>query len=326
MKLPRFPHRVAVALVLLAFTAHAGAENYPDKPLRMIVPYSPGGPNDILGRLVSHQLTLRWKQTVVVENRGGIGGTIGMAALTKLPGDGYTLGMGGSSNLAVAPHVRAQLAYDPRKDITPIISVAVVPYALAVNPSVPAKDMKELIRIARAKAGFLSYGSSGVGSMSHLAAELLKSLSKTNIAHIPYKGTVPALTDVVTGQIDMMLADLAIIRPHADAGKLRVLGVTGPRRSVTSPAVPTIAESGLPGYDISPWFGVVAPPGVPKDRVERLNAAIDGSLKSAEVIQRLDALGYEPLGGSADQFAATIKTDIVKYAGIVKSAGIKAGL
>jgi tripartite-type tricarboxylate transporter receptor subunit TctC len=325
MKSLTFFHRVAIPLALLAVSAHAGAENYPDKPLRMIVPYSPGGPNDILGRLVSQQLTQRWKQTVVVENRGGVGGTIGMAALTKMPGDGYTLGMGGSSNLAVAPHVRAHLAYDPIKDLTPIISVAVVPYALAVNPSVPAKNVKELIVIARSKAGFLSYGSSGTGSMSHLAAELLKSQSKTNIVHIPYKGTAPALTDVVTGQIDMMLADLAVIRPHADAGKLRVLGVTGTRRSVTSPAVPTIAESGLPGYEIAPWFGVVAPAGVPKELVMRLNAAIEASLKSGEVVQRLGALGYEPLGGSADQFAATIKADIVKYAGIVKAAGIKVG-
>jgi tripartite-type tricarboxylate transporter receptor subunit TctC len=326
MKSLTFFHRVAIPLALLAVSAHAGAENYPDKPLRMIVPYSPGGPNDILGRLVSQQLTQRWKQTVVIENRGGAGGTIGMAALTKLPGDGYTLGMGGSSNLAVAPHVRANLPYDPLKDITPVISVAVVPYALAVNPSVPAKNVKELIVIARSKAGFLSYGSSGTGSMSHLAAELLKSQSRTNIVHIPYKGTAPALTDVVAGQIDMMLADLAVIRPHSDAGKLRVLGVTGTKRSVASPAVPTIAESGLPGYEISPWFGVVAPAGVPKELVMRLNAAIEESLKSGVVVQRLSALGYEPLGGSADQFAATIKADIVKYAGIVKAAGIKVGL
>ncbi len=218
------------------------------------------------------------------------------------------------------------MPYDPIKDFTPIINVAIVPYALAVNPTVPAKNVKELIAIAGRKAGNLSYGSSGMGSMSSLAAEMLKSMSKTDIVHVPYKGTAPALTDVVSGQIDMMLADLAVIKPHADAGKLRVIGVTGSKRSTAAKEVPTIAESGLPGYELSPWFGVVAPAGVPKEIVTRLNSAIGASLKSADMLQRLGALGYEPLGGTPEQFAATIRNDIAKYAKIVKAAGIKADL
>jgi tripartite-type tricarboxylate transporter receptor subunit TctC len=326
MKSLTFFARAAIPLALLACAAHTQAQTYPAKPLRMVVPFAPGGPNDILGRLIGQKLTEAWGQTVVVDNRGGAGGTVGLEAASRLPGDGYAIAMGGSSNLALAPSLYAKLAYDPVKDFTPIINVAIVPYALAVNPTVPAKNVKELIAVASRKAGYLSYGSSGVGSMSSLAAEMLKSMSKTDIVHVPYKGTAPALTDVVSGQIDMMLADLAVIKRHSDSGRLRVIGVTGLKRSSAATDVPTIAESGLPGYELSPWFGVVAPAGVPKDIVGRLNGAIGASLKSQDVIQRLGALGYEPLGGSAEQFAATIKTDIGKYAKIVKTAGIKSDL
>lgn len=315
--------RIAIPLALLIGAGGAGAQNYPTKPLRMVVPFAPGGPNDTLGRLIGHKLTEAWGQAVIVDNRGGAGGTVGLEAASRLPGDGYALAMGGSSNLTVAPSLYAKLPYDSIKDFTPIINVAIVPYALAVNPTVPAKNVKELIALATKKPGYLSYGSSGMGSMSSLAAEMLKSESKTNIVHVPYKGTLPALTDVISGQIDMMLADFSLIKAHADSGRLRVLGVTGNKRSAAAPSVPTIAESGLPGYELSPWFGVVAPAGVPKNLVTRLNGVIGNSLKSADVVQRLGALGYEPLGGTPEQFAATIKADIAKYAKIVKAAGIK---
>lgn len=318
--------RVAIPLALLICAGGASAQNYPVKPLRMVVPFSPGGPNDTLGRLIGQKLTEAWGQAVIVENRGGAGGTVGLEAASRLPGDGYALAMGGSSNMAVAPSLYAKLPYDSIRDFTPIINVAIVPYALAVNPTVPAKNVKELIVIAGRKAGNLSYGSSGMGSMSSLAAEMLKSMSKTNIVHVPYKGTLPALTDVVSGQIDMMLADFALIKPHADSGRLRVIGVTGSKRSAAAPAVPTIAESGLPGYELSPWFGVVAPAGVPKDLVVKLNDTIGSSLKSHDVVQRLGTLGYEPLGGTSGQFAATIRADIAKYAKIIRSAGIKSNL
>jgi tripartite-type tricarboxylate transporter receptor subunit TctC len=326
MKSLTFLARVALPLALLAGSNIAAAQNYPSKALRMVVPFAPSGPNDILARLIGQKLTEAWGQAVLVENRGGAGGTVGLEAASRLPGDGYVLAMGGSSNLAVAPSLYAKLPYDPIKDFTPIINVAIVPYALAVNPTVPAKNVKELIVIAGKKPGNLSYGSSGMGSMSSLAAEMLKSMSRTDIVHVPYKGTSPALTDVVSGQIDLMLADLAVIQPHANTGRLRVIGVTGSKRSGAAKDIPTIAESGLPGYELSPWFGVVAPAGVPKEIVTRLNAAIGGSLKSADMQQRLGVLGYEPLGGTAEQFAATIKTDIAKYAKIVKDAGIKADL
>lgn len=296
---------------------------YPAKPIRLIVPFAPAGPNDILGRLVAQKLTEQLGQTVVVENRGGAGGTIGLDAAAKSPGDGYTLAMGGSSNMTVAPALYAKLPYESPRDFTPIINVAHVPYAVGVNPTVPAKSVRELIAIARRQADYLSYGSSGTGSMSSLSAELFKSLSGTRIVHVPYKGTAPALTDVVSGQIDMMFADLSLIQNLAKSGRLRLVAVTGSKRLASAPGIPTIAESGLAGYLIEPWFGVVGPAGVPDAIVTRLNGVIASGLKSADVMQRLDALGYEAIGGTPEQFAATIRADIPRYARIVKAAGIK---
>ena len=323
-------HYIAGAAVFIAVhpvqTAFAQAGSYPAKTIRLIVPFAPGGPNDLLGRLVGQKLTEQWGHPVVVENRGGAGGTVGLDAAAKSPGDGYTLAMGGSSNMAVAPSLYKKLPYDSLRDFSPIINIAHVPYAVGVNPTVPARNVKELIAIAKRKAGNLSYASSGTGSMSSLAAELFKSLAGADVVHVPYKGTAPALTEVVGGQVDMMFADLALIQPLANAGKLRLIAVTGTRRAPAARDVPTIAESGLKSYDIETWFGAVAPAGVPRDVVSRLNTAIASGLKSSDAIQRLDALGYEPIGGTAEQFAATIKSDIAKYANIIKRAGIKADL
>jgi tripartite-type tricarboxylate transporter receptor subunit TctC len=313
----------AFFLIATGAAVHALAQSYPTKPIRMIVPFAPGGPNDILARLVSPKLSEQLGQSVVIENRGGAGGTIGMEMLAKLPGDGYALAMGGSSNLAVAASLYEKLGYDPAKDFTPVINVAAVPYALAVNPSVPARNVKELIALASRKAKYLSYGSSGTGSMSSLAAELFKHMSKTDIVHVPYKGTAPALTDVVTGQIEMMFADLGIAQTHASAGRLRLLGISTPKRSRAAPQLPTIAEAGLPGYDVSPWFGLVGPAGMPRDIVARVHGIVAAGLKSADVLQRMNTLGYDPVGDTPEHFAGTIKADIAKYARIVQTAGIK---
>ena len=321
-------HCIAVVALSIPATANVLAQSasYPVKTVRLIVPFAPGGPNDILGRLVGQKLTEQWGQAVVIENRGGAGGTIGLDAAAKSPGDGYTLAMGGSSNMAVAPSLYKKLPYDSIKDFTPIALVAHVPYALGINPVVPAKNVRELIAIAKKKAGYLSYGSSGAGSMSSLAAELLKATSGADILHVPYKGTAPALTGVISGQIDMMFADLALVKRYADDGKLRTLAVTGSKRSSTVPDVPTIAESGLKGYVIEPWFGLVTPAGVTKDIVVRINNAVNASLKAPDVLQRLNGLGYDPIGGTADEFARTIREDIAKYAGVVKKAGISGSL
>lgn len=317
---------MCAALVLLGLAETLAAQNFPARPLRMLVPFAPGGPNDILGRLVGQKLNERWGQAVVVENRGGAGGTVGLAAAAKLPGDGYHLAMGGSSNMAVAPSLYKKLPYDSVRDFTPIALVAHVPYGLGVNPVVPVKTVKDLVALARRKPGYLSYASSGAGSMSSLSAELLKAMANANILHVPYKGTMPALTEVASGQVDMMLADLALIQRFAETGKLRVIAVTGSKRAPAAPEVPTVSESGLEGYVIEPWFGVVAPAGVPPEIVGTLNAAIVDGLRAEDMAQRLALLGYEPIGGSAEAFARTIKTDIAKYAEVVKKAGISGAL
>ena len=312
--------------LLAAGAGAAAAQAYPVKPLRLIVPFAPGGPNDLLGRLVGQKLTEAWGQAVVIENRGGAGGTVGLDVAAKAAPDGYTLAMGGTSNMAVAPSLYAKLPYDSLRDFTAVTNVARVPYAVAVNPGVPAKSIRELTLLAKTRPGYLSYGSSGTGSISSLAAEIYQSMTGTNIVHVPYKGTAPALTEVMAGQVDMMFADLALIVPFAKAGKLRAVAVTDSRRAKIAPDLPTIAESGLKGYEVSPWFGVVGPAGIPREVVTKLSSGIVAALKSPDVAARLDQLGYEPVGDGAEAFAATIRADMVKYAKVIKAAGIKADL
>ena len=305
-------------------SAHAQTTaSFPVKPVKLVVPFAPGGPNDILARIVGQKWNEAWGHPAVIENRGGAGGTIGVEYGSKAPPDGYTIIMGGMSNLAVAVGMYPKLGYDPH-ELTPITNIAIVPYVLAVNPRVPAKNVAELIAVAKSKKTLLSYGSSGTGAVSHLAAELFKSMSGTNLVHVPYKGTAPAITDVIAGQIDMMFADYAAISPHAKVGKLRMLAVAGIKRSASEPELPTIGESGVKGYAVDAWFGLVAPPGVAKDIVARINTVTVNALKSADVKQRFSELGYEPIGDTPEQFGATIRNDIDKYVRIVRQAGIKA--
>ena len=319
---------VAAGVCALGAAADAVAQSasYPNRAIRIIVPFAPGGPNDILGRIIGQKLNELWGQPAIVENRGGAGGTIGVEATAKSPADGYTIAMGGSSNLAVAPGLYAKLAYDPLRDLTPIVNVAIVPYVLAVNPHVPARNVRELVGIARSKRGLLSYGSSGTGAMSHLAAELFKAASGADIVHVPYKGTAPAVTDMIAGQIDMMLADLAAVAPHEKTGKLRLLAVAGSKRAPSAQHLPTMAEAGVKDYAVDTWFGMVAPANTPKDVVAKLNSAIVAALRAADVRQRFDQLGYEAIGDTPEHFAATIRSDIEKFARVIKSAGIKAEL
>jgi tripartite-type tricarboxylate transporter receptor subunit TctC len=319
---------VAAAVTVLAFSVEAAAQavNYPSKAIRIIVPFAPGGPNDILGRIVGQKLNELWGRPAVIENRGGAGGTIGVDAGAKSPPDGYTIVIGGSSNLAVAPGLYAKLPYDPLHDLAPVANVAIVPYVLAVNPHVPARSVKELVAVARSRKGLLSYGSSGTGAMSHLAAELFKAASGADIVHVPYKGTAPSVTDMIAGQIDMMFADLAAVAPHAKAGKLRLLATAGSRRSAAAPELPTMAEAGIKGYAVDTWFGIVAPVATPKDIVAKLNTAIVNALNMQDVKQRFEELGYEAIGDTPEQFGATIKADIDKFSRLIKNAGIKAEL
>ena len=317
---------LAGAVILTGAGGAANAQtaaSFPVKPVKLVVPFAPGGPNDILARIVGQKWNEAWGHPAIIENRGGAGGTIGVEYGSKAPPDGYTIIMGGMSNLAVAVGLYPKLGYDPH-ELAPITNIAIVPYVLAVNPRVPAKNVAELIAVAKSKKSLLSYGSSGTGAVSHLAAELFKSMSGINLVHVPYKGTVPAITDVIAGQIDMMFADYAAIAPHAKVGKLRMLAVAGGKRSGTAPELPTIGESGVKGYAVDAWFGLVAPPGVSKDIVARINTVTVNALKSADVKQRFGELGYEPIGDTPEQFGATIRNDIDKYVRIVRQAGIKA--
>ena len=320
------PAFVFVTGLAFSAAAHAQASNYPAKAIRIIVPFAPGGPNDLLGRIVGQKLNELWGRPTVIENRGGAGGTIGVDAAAKSPPDGYTLVIGGSSNLAVAPGLYARLPYDPLRDLTPISNIAIVPYVLTVNPHVPAKSVKELVALARSKKALLSYGSSGTGAMSHLAAELFKAASGVDIVHVPYKGTAPSVTDMIAGQIDMMFADLAAVAPHEKTGRLRLLATAGSVRSTAAPQLPTMAQAGVAGYAVDTWFGFVAPAGTPKDIVTKLNAAMVNGLKAPDVKQRFEELGYEAIGDTPEQFGATIKSDIEKFSRLIKSAGIKAEL
>ena len=317
---------LAGAVILTGAGSAANAQtaaSFPVKPVKLVVPFAPGGPNDILARIVGQKWNEAWGHPAIIENRGGAGGTIGVEYGSKAPPDGYTIIMGGMSNLAVAVGMYSNLGYDPH-ELTPITNIAIVPYVLAVNPRVPAKNVAELIAVAKSKKSLLSYGTSGTGAVSHLAAELFKSMSGTDLVHVPYKGTAPAITDVIAGQIDMMFADYAAIAPHAKVGKLRMLAVAGGKRSGTAPELPTIGESGVKGYAVDAWFGLVAPPGVSKDIVARINTVTVNALKSADVKQRFGELGYEPIGDTPEQFGATIRSDTDKYVRVVRQAGIKA--
>ena len=301
----------------------AAAQAWPTRPVRVIVPFAPGGPNDVVGRAVAQKLGEQLGQPAVVENRGGLGGTLGVEVGLKSPPDGYTLVIGAVSNLAVAPAVYPKLAYQPLRDAVPITLAAVVPSALAVNPSVPARSVKELNALAKAKPGFLTFGTSGAGATSHLATELYKYSAGIDLVHVPYKGTAPALTDTIAGHVDMMIADLASVLPYEKAGKLRLLAVTGTRRSPAAPNLPTMAESGVAGYSLEGWYGVIAPAGLPRDLVTRLNTLIVAGLKAPDTRQRFDQLGYETVANTPEQFAAIIKADTEKYGKLVKAAGIR---
>ncbi|MCW5631472.1 MAG: tripartite tricarboxylate transporter substrate binding protein, partial [Rhodoferax sp.] len=315
--------RSAVPAALLLFSAVAAAQNYPARPLRMVVPFAPGGPNDILGRLIGQKLTETWGQPVVVENRGGSGGTVGLEAASRMPGDGYGIAMGGASNLALAPSLYAKLPYDPVKDFTPVINVAVVPYALAVNPTVPAKNIRELISLAGRKAGYLSYGSSGVGSMSSLAAEMLKSMSKTDIVHVPYKGGSAAMPDLLSGQVSMMLETIPNALAQVRGGKLRALGVTSARRSSAAPDIPTITESGLPGFDASSWTGLSAPLGTPQAIIDRLNAETQRIVNDPAYLASLKPMGTDATASTPKGFEEHMKKDIARWSEVVRRANIK---
>ncbi len=304
-----------------AFVATAHAQTYPSKPVRMVATASPGGSIDTVARLVGQRLSVTLAQPVVIENRVGAGGNIGAAFVAKAPADGYTLMMGSSPSLAANTHLYANLTYDPLKDYAPVILVARQPNVLVVPPSLGVSNVKELLALAKSKSGKLSYGSGGVGNSQHIAAELLMLLTGTSMVHVPYKGSAPALVDLISGQIDVMLDTAPSAMPYIKSGQLRALAVTTAQRSPTLPDVPTLAEAGVSGYDYYGFLGMVAPAGTPKDIVARLNAEVQAMLVG-ELRPRLAELGLDVVGGPPEQLSSVMQQESAKHARIVKAANI----
>jgi tripartite-type tricarboxylate transporter receptor subunit TctC len=316
--------RLAVGIVAgLALAGPAKAQDYPSKPIRLVVPFAAGGATDVLARLVGERLTASLGQQVVVDNRPGAGGNIGSDIVARAEPDGYTILMGAVGTHAINPSLYPKMPYDPVKDFAPVTLVASVPNVLVVNPEVPAKSVQELIDLAKAKPGELNFASSGNGTSIHLSGELFKAMTGTDIVHVPYKGSGPAVTDLLGGQVQMMFDNMPSSLPHVKAGKLRALGVTSAKRSPALPEVPTIAEAGVPGYDATSWFGILAPAGTPEPVVTRLQGAIVQALGEPEMRQRMADLGAEPVGDTPAEFGQFITAELAKWAKVVNDAGVK---
>ena len=315
--------RTLCAVLLCLAATLAFAQAYPNKPVRLVVPFPPGGTTDILARSVAQKLYEAWGQQVLIDNRPGAGGNIGTEIVAKAVPDGYTLLMGTVGTHAINSSLYSRLPFDPVKDFAPVTLVASVPNVLVVHPSLPAKSVKELIALIKAKPGELTFASSGNGTSIHLAGELFKSMTGTTMLHIPYKGSAPALTDLLGGQTNMMFDNLPSSIQHIKSGKLRALAVTSSHRSSALPDVPTVAESGVPGFEASSWFGVLAPAGTPREIVNKINADIVKALSAPEIRERLSGQGAEPVGNTPEQFAAYIKAESAKWAKVVKESGAK---
>lgn len=309
------------AAVLAIQAAHA--QSYPSRPIRLVVPFPPGGSADILGRALGQKLGEGLGQSVVVENRPGAGTAIAAELVAKAAPDGYTLMLGTVSSHAINPALNPKLPFDPLRDFTPIAPVAAIPFALLVHPSVPARTLPEFIGYARSKPGRLDYSSAGSGTSNHLAGELFEAMTGTHMVHIPYRGSAPALQDLIAGRVSVMFDLVLTAAPHVRSGAVRALAVTGAKRSAALPDVPTVAESGLPGYEVSAWFAVFGPAGLPRPIVDRLNAEIARALAAPDLQQRLASQGAETLAGSPDQFAAYLKGEVAKWAKVVRNAGVQ---
>ena len=310
-------------ILLSVAAASVLAQGYPDKPLKLVVPFPPGGPTDIVGRLVAQKLAEGIGQPVVVENRPGAGGTVGSTAVARAPADGYTLLYGSSSTLASAPSLYRDLAYDPRTAFAPISLVSRGPIIAAVNAQLPAKTLKDFIALAKSSPGRINYGSAGSGTPPHLAAELFKTVAGVDLVHVPYKGGGPAVSDLAGGQVQVCFEGLPTLLPHIKSGKVRALAITGAKRDPALPEVPTFAEAGLPGYDANFWNGLVAPAGTPAEVIARLNSVLVQALATPEVHAALVRLGLEAAGTTPQQFGDFIAAEIDKWARVVKASGAK---
>jgi tripartite-type tricarboxylate transporter receptor subunit TctC len=310
----------AVALLMLMSLAHA--QDYPAKPIRLVVPYSAGGPVDIVGRLVAQKLTDVLAQQVVVDNRAGGGGNIGVEIVARSVPDGYTLLMGANGTNAINPSLYPRLAFDPAKELAPISMVASSPMVLVTHPSVAANSVKELVALARAKPGAINFASSGNGSTAHLSSELFKSITVINNVHVPYTGAGPALTDLVGGQVQMMFTGISSTLPYVKAGRLKPLAVSSEKRVPILPEVPTVNDE-IPGYEVLTWYGVFAPVQTAKPIIAKVNLTLAQIFATADAKQRLAALGAEPVTMSPEQFGGAVQREIVKWAKVIKESGAR---
>lgn len=299
------------------------ASDYPNKPVRFVVPFVAGGPTDIQGRMLGEKLAQRLGQQVVIDNRGGAGGNIGMEITAKAPPDGYTIVIATVGTWAVNPHLY-KLPFDVTRDFTPILQVSTSPGALIVHPSVAAKSVKDLIALAKEKPGTLNYGSSGVGGFGHISGEMFTMMTGTKMTHIPYKSSAPSLTDLIGGQIQVLFNNLIATVPHVKSNRVRGLATTGAKRSPALPELPTIAESGVPGYENSSWSAVAGPAGLPKAIQARLHREFSEILKLNDIQAKHAEVGADIVGGSPEQFHAYLKAEVAKFGKLVREAGIKA--
>ncbi|MGZ5122590.1 MAG: Bug family tripartite tricarboxylate transporter substrate binding protein [Burkholderiales bacterium] len=319
----RLPTALFCALLSIA-TGNAHAQNaasFPGKTIRLVIPYPPGGGTDTIGRPLAQRLGENLKQQVIFDNRGGAGGNIGLEIVAKAPPDGHTIVLALTAQLAVNPSLYKKLPYDPLKDYEPITLLATGPYILIVHPSLPVKSAKELIALARSRPGQITYASSGNGSGAHLANELLNSMAKVTMVHIPYKGGGPALVDLLAGHVQVLFATYAASKPHIETGRVRALAVSTARR-LTGVDIPTLAEAALPGYDAGVWYAFLAPAGTPRDIVSKLNTEIIRALNHPEIKAVLSRAAIEPIGSTPEELTKFMKNEIAKWAKVVKDANV----
>ncbi|HXF47336.1 MAG TPA: tripartite tricarboxylate transporter substrate binding protein [Burkholderiaceae bacterium] len=315
--------RSLLALAAVTFAAGAAAQTYPNKPIRVIVPFPPGGGTDIIAREVSQKVAALTGWTLVVENRPGAGGNLGVDATAKSAPDGYTIVLGQTSNLAINPTLYPKLPYDPQKDLAPIVLVANAPLVLVTAASSPFKTLDDAVKAARAKPSAINFASPGNGTVAHLTSELFQKAAGIKLQHIPYKGAAQALTDVIGGGVELYMSSVPTLLAQIRQGKLRALAVTSAKRVDDLPEVPTIQELGYPGFDAVTWFGFLAPAGTPKEIVAKLNAEFNKALQQPDLRKKLADQGAEPVGGTAEQFAALIRDDIVRWGKVVKESGAR---
>lgn len=314
------------ALTLLAFAlwpAAASAQTYPGKPIRFIVPFTPGGGNDTIARLVGQKLAAATGQQVLIDNRPGAGGAIGAEAAAKSAADGYTIFLAGVATHGINPNLRRKLGYDPVRDFDPVSLIASAPLLVVVHPSLPVKSVKQLVALAKAQPGKINYASNGAGGSSHMAVELFKSMTGTSMVHIPYKGLAPALTELLSGEVQLMFSSAVSMLPQVKAGKLRAIAMTGARRSPAIPDIPTVAEAGIPGYETGSWYGIVAPAGTPRTAIDRLSREVAAIVHTPEITRRLDDEAVIPVGSTPEEFATHIRNELARWSKVIKQSGIQ---